>query len=80
MPGEAHDTDKTRASPPHCQRHAADSTWLNADVPATRVAEWARHSVDVRLRVYAKCIAGRQDKVMRRIDEATRQAADDQDE
>jgi len=30
--------------------------------------------------VYAKCIAGQQDEAIRRIDEATRRAADDQDE
>ena len=27
-------------------RHAAVSTWLNAGVPATQVAEWAGHSVE----------------------------------
>ena len=43
---------------PYDLRHAAVSTWLNAGVPATQVAEWAGHSVDVLLRVYAKCIAG----------------------
>ena len=30
-------------------RHAAVSLWLNAGVPATQVAEWAGHSVDVLL-------------------------------
>jgi len=57
---------------PYYLRHAAVSTWLNAGVPATQVAEWAGHSVDVLLRVYAKCIAGQQDEAKRRIDEATR--------
>jgi hypothetical protein len=53
-------------------RHAAVSTWLNARVPAPRVAEWAGHSVDVLLRVYAKCISGQQAEAKRRIEEATR--------
>jgi hypothetical protein len=44
---------------------AGVSTWLNAGVPATQVAEWAGHSVDVLLKIYAKCIVG-QDKVARR--------------
>ncbi len=34
----------------------AVSLWLNAGVPATQVAEWAGHSVNVLLRVYAKCV------------------------
>ena len=42
---------------PYDLRHAAVSTWLNAGVPAAQVDEWAGHSVDVLLRVYAKCIA-----------------------
>jgi len=55
---------------PHDLRHAAVSTWLNAGVPAPQVAEWAGHSVDVLLRVYAKCISGQQAEAMRRIEEA----------
>ena len=47
-------------------QHAAVSTWLNAGVPAPQVAEWAGHSVDVLLRVYAKCISGQQHEAMRR--------------
>ncbi|MFI7691628.1 tyrosine-type recombinase/integrase [Nonomuraea sp. NPDC049655] len=57
---------------PYALRHAAVSTWLNAGVPAPQVAEWAGHSVDVLLRVYAKCIYGQQDEAMRRIFKATR--------
>jgi integrase len=57
---------------PYDLRHAAVSTWLNAGVPATQVAEWAGHSVDVLLRVYAKCIAGQQDEAKRQIEEAMR--------
>jgi hypothetical protein len=48
------------------------STWLNGGVPAPQVAAWAGHSVDVLLRVYAKCIAGQEDAVRRRVEEALR--------
>ncbi|MDF5759129.1 tyrosine-type recombinase/integrase [Spongiactinospora sp. TRM90649] len=51
-------------------RHACVSTWLNAGVPATQVAEWAGHSVEVLLRVYAKCIVGQDVAARRRIAEA----------
>jgi integrase len=55
---------------PYDLRHAAVSLWLNAGVPATEVARRAGHSVDVLLRVYAKCIDGQDATVNRRIDEA----------
>jgi hypothetical protein len=55
---------------PYDLRHAAVSLWLNAGVPATEVARRAGHSVDVLLRVYAKCIDGQDTTVNRRIDEA----------
>jgi integrase len=55
-------TVREQASPlakrPYDLRHACVSTWLNAGVPAPQVAEWAGHSVDVLLRIYARCIAG----------------------
>ena len=41
------------ARTPYSLRYACVSTWLNGGVPATQVAEWAGHSVDVLLRVYA---------------------------
>ena len=50
--------------------HAAVSLWLNAGVPATEVAERAGHSVEVLLRVYAKCLEGQQDIARRRIADA----------
>jgi site-specific recombinase XerC len=62
---------------PYDLRHAAVSTWLNAGVPAPQVAEWAGHSVDVLLRVYAKCISGQQHEAKRRIEEATRPKDDE---
>jgi hypothetical protein len=38
-------------------------------VPPAQVAEWAGHSVNVLLRVYAKCIDG-QDEVARQLIDA----------
>jgi integrase len=55
---------------PYNLRHACVSTWLNAGVPATQVAEWAGHSVNVLLRVYAKCVYGQEEQARRRIDVA----------
>lgn len=46
------------AAGPYDLRHTAASTWLNAGVPATQVAERAGHSVEVLLSIYAKCIEG----------------------
>ena len=65
------------AGRPYDLRHAAVSTWLNAGVPAPQVADWAGHSVDVLLRVYAKCISGQQEEAKRRIEEATRPRNDE---
>jgi site-specific recombinase XerC len=62
---------------PYDLRYAAVSTWLNAGVPAPQVAERAGHSVDVLLRVYARCIYGQQYEAKRRIEEATRPRDDD---
>jgi integrase len=47
------------AETPYTLRHAAVSTWLNGGVTATQVASWAGHSVEVLLKVYAKCLHGR---------------------
>ena len=55
---------------PYDLRHAAVSTWLNAGVPSTQVAEWAGHSVAVPLQIHAKCIAGQEDAARRRIAQA----------
>jgi integrase len=57
---------------PYDLRHAAVSTWLRATADPAQVAEWAGHTVDVLMRVYAKCVAGQQDEAKRRILEATR--------
>ncbi|WP_329482249.1 hypothetical protein OG555_08470 [Kribbella sp. NBC_01484] len=55
---------------PYDLRHACVSLWLNAGVPATQVAEWAGHSVNVLLRVYATCIDGQDEAAKRRIEAA----------
>jgi integrase len=58
------------AQRPYDLRHACMSTWLNGGVYPTQVAEWAGHSVDVLLRIYAKCIVGQDELAKRRISEA----------
>lgn len=60
---------------PYDLRHACLSTWLNAGVPPTQVAEWAGHSVEVLLRIYAKCLVGQHEIAKRRITEARRDRA-----
>ncbi|MHA6796759.1 tyrosine-type recombinase/integrase [Pseudonocardia bannensis] len=54
------------AKTPYSLRHACVSTWLNGGVPPTQVAEWAGHSVDVLLKVYAKCLEGQDAEARRR--------------
>jgi integrase len=67
-------TAEVAASPlartPYDLRHAAVSTWLNGGVPPTTVAEWAGHSVEVLLRIYAKCLDGGDALVRRRVEAA----------
>jgi integrase len=58
------------AKRPYDLRHAAVSTWLNAGVEATRVAEWAGHSVAVLLRVYAKCLDGGEQAARSKVERA----------
>jgi integrase len=58
------------AGRPYDLRHGAVSLWLNGGVAATEVANRAGHSVEVLLRVYAKCIDGGEEAANRRIDEA----------
>lgn len=53
---------------PYDLRHAAVSLWLNGGVPATEVAERAGHSVDVLLKVYAKCIDGQRETINKTIE------------
>ncbi|MEV0388069.1 site-specific integrase [Nonomuraea sp. NPDC050643] len=58
------------AGRPYDLRHAALSTWLNAGVDATAVAERAGNSVEVLLKRYAKCLDGRDSQINRRIEAA----------
>lgn len=58
------------AQRPYDLRHACVSTWLNAGVPATQVAERAGHSVDVLRRICAKCIDGQDSAARKRIEDA----------
>ncbi|GAA2599107.1 tyrosine-type recombinase/integrase [Dactylosporangium fulvum] len=55
------------AASPYDLRHAAVSTWLNGGIPATQVAEWAGHSVEVLLKIYAKCLDGGGQELRRRM-------------
>lgn len=55
---------------PYDFRHAGISWRLNAGTPATLVAEWAGHTVEVLLRIYAHCIDGDDERWFPRMDEA----------
>jgi len=57
---------------PYDLRHGGVSLRLNAGVPATQVAEWVGHSVEVLLTIYAKCIHGRDQVWFAYIDRALR--------
>lgn len=69
--------DSMLARRPYDLRHACLSTWLNAGVAPTQVAEWAGHSVAVLLSVYAKCLDGQDQIAFRRIEEALDDVAPD---
>jgi hypothetical protein len=58
------------AATPYAPRHACVSTWLSGGVPATQVAEWAGHSVEVLLKVYAKTIDGQEEAARQRVMDA----------
>ncbi|AUA11215.1 tyrosine-type recombinase/integrase [Streptomyces sp. SID8382] len=55
------------AAKPYDLRHACVSQWLNSGVPAPEVAARAGHSVDVLLKIYAKCIDGQEGEMNDRI-------------
>jgi integrase len=67
-------TEAAAASPlagtPYDLRHAAVSTWLNGGVPPTQVAEWAGHSVEILLKIYAKCLDGGAEQLRQRVQAA----------
>ncbi|MEV0963714.1 site-specific integrase [Streptomyces sp. NPDC049910] len=52
---------------PYDLRHAGVSQWLNSGVPAPEVAARAGHSVDVLLKIYARCIDGQEQEMNDRI-------------
>ncbi|WP_150241370.1 tyrosine-type recombinase/integrase [Nocardiopsis quinghaiensis] len=69
-------SDAEAASPlarrPYDLRHTCVSTWLNAGVSETLVAQWAGHSVGVLKKIYAKCLVGEEDRAKEQIEEARR--------
>ncbi len=53
---------------PYDLRHAAISTQLNAGISPTQVAEWAGQSPEILWRNYAKCLAGGESELRRRME------------
>lgn len=66
----AEDLEAGVAQRPYDLRHACVTGWLNAGVDPAQVAEWAGHSVAVLLRVYVRCIVGRDEIARKRIEAA----------
>jgi integrase len=58
------------ARTPYDLRHAAVSTWLNGGVPPAEVAGWAGHSVEILLKIYAKCLDGGTERLRQRVQAA----------
>ncbi|MDW6059905.1 tyrosine-type recombinase/integrase [Streptomyces sp. FXJ1.4098] len=52
---------------PYDLRHAGVSQWLNSGVPAPEVTARAGHSVEVLLKIYAKCVDGQETEMNDRI-------------
>jgi integrase len=65
-------TPQQLASPllkrPYDLRHSGVTWRLNSSVPATEVAAWAGHSVEVLMRIYARCMTGLEDVWISRMD------------
>jgi len=55
---------------PYDLRHSGVTWRLNSGVPPTEVAAWAGHSVEMLMRVYAKCMTGLEDVWISRMDGA----------
>ncbi len=55
------------AARPYDLRHACVTTWLNATGDPAQVAAWAGHSPNVLLRVYVRCVIGRDEVAKRQI-------------
>jgi integrase len=54
---------------PYDLRHSGVTWRLNSGVPPTEVAAWAGHSVEVLMRVYARCMTGLEDVWITRMDQ-----------
>jgi integrase len=67
-------TPEQAASPllrrPYDLRHSGVTWRLNSGVPATEVAAWAGHSVEVLTRIYAKCMTGLEGVWIARMNDA----------
>ncbi|MGW5876677.1 tyrosine-type recombinase/integrase [Nocardiopsis terrae] len=50
------------ASTPYDLRRACVSTWLDEGVSPAQAAEWAGHSLEVLMSVYARCISGHEER------------------
>ncbi|MDQ0751291.1 hypothetical protein QF034_005522 [Streptomyces africanus] len=72
-PAEAVGLAETDLNLPEGGWGSALSTWLNAGVDPTEVAERAGNSVEVLLTRYAKCLDGQQDVANRRIEDLLRE-------
>ena len=57
---------------PYDLRHSGITWRLNSGVPATEIAAWAGHSVEMLMRVYARCVAGMEDVWIARMDATLR--------
>jgi hypothetical protein len=73
-------TPRQVASPlmkrPYDLRHSGVTWRLNSGVPATEVAAWAGHSVEMLMRVYARCVVGLEGVWIGRMDDALRLGED----
>jgi hypothetical protein len=57
---------------PYDLRHPGITWRLNSGVPATEIAAWAGHSVEMLLKVYARCVDGMEDVWIARMDATLR--------
>jgi len=57
---------------PYDLRHSGITWRLNSGVPPTEIAAWAGHSVEMLMRVYARCVAGMEDVWVARMDATLR--------
>jgi integrase len=57
---------------PYDLRHSGITWRLNSGVPPTEIAAWAGHSVEMLLRVYARCVAGLEDLWISRMEATLR--------